>query len=1104
MAITTEMRTQVLELYTAYFNRAADKAGVDYWTNEMDTNGWTLDQVAQSFADQTEYTTAYAGMDNAAIVTAVYTNVLNRDADTDGSAYWVSELDAGTMSVENLIQAVVTAAKEDKDGLGDADVLANKVAVSEYAYEKALDEAAAKAISLDTITADATTVTTVEADIDAAVVEAAAVANAQNFSLTTDGDNLVGGTGNDSFNGILSGALAVGSTIQPGDQIDGGAGTDTLNFNISADAGAAFTIASVTTTNVEKVYASNYDINAGATTIDTAAMTGLTNVGITNSSATGDTIFSNLLNIVEADAKGAGDLTLIYDSTVVDGTEDTQIVNLNNYTGTFYVNEVETVTLNTVSKKSTLTALDTDTGATQLATTLNITGDQDLIITQDLETKNSSLTAIDASAATGDLTFETDDTGTLSIKLGAGDDTLIRNHAASTITVDAGDGVDTLTVTTGANVTAAKLANFSNFEVLKLTDASTETAINLDGLEMFTKVINTDTTDGATTITNAAAGTALAIEISNDVNDDTTLSLKTDTSDDSIDVTIGAATGTTAVTTGDLTLDNHETINIESISADNSIGVLKSTDAKVLNVTGDKDLLISAFTTSGNLETIDASAMTGDFVMGAALISTDATSITTGTGDDTIVTKAAADTTVVSGAGDDDITLNSGDDTVTAGEGNDTITTLSGDNTITAGAGDDTIEFATFSNLDKNDTIDGGDGTDALEFTANANADFTASTTQLSGVSNVEKYTFSGLNNKTVTINDTVMTNGAVTIEFTSGMTNDTVSTLNAAAVLTSSNTVNFTDNSTAGNNIYVASNAIDNVSMGADTDTITYTNLAYLTASDTLAGGAGVDTLSITEAYNGTLTITEAQLAGMTSVETINIDTSANATTDVYSLTVTDAVVSQQISSGNTMTLTRAINDTANTTFDASAVTADYKMALNGGKGADTLKGGAGDDTLAGNNGIDTLTGGAGKDTFVLTSNAADVIKDMDFGTDGSDANTVANVDKIDLTADIGALTGAFDTIVKESDGAAEADVYILDSKTYEDAAAVDAAVNVLAANNTDSIVLWADSFNVIHVGWDSDAGAEGGTVTDMATLEGVTLSGVIANLDLGDFIVA
>lgn len=112
MAITAEMRTSVLELYTAYFNRVADKNGVVYWLEKMDVDGWNLDQVAQSFADQTEYKAIYGGMTNAEIVATVYTNVLGRTADAAGATYWESELASGKITVKNLVQAVVQAAKK--------------------------------------------------------------------------------------------------------------------------------------------------------------------------------------------------------------------------------------------------------------------------------------------------------------------------------------------------------------------------------------------------------------------------------------------------------------------------------------------------------------------------------------------------------------------------------------------------------------------------------------------------------------------------------------------------------------------------------------------------------------------------------------------------------------------------------------------------------------------------------------------------------------------------------------------------------------------------------------------------------------------------------
>jgi hypothetical protein len=157
------MRTQVLELYTAYFNRAADTAGVNYWLNEMDNNDWSINNVAQSFSQQTEYTNLYAGLSNAQIVSKVYTNVLNRTADEAGATYWESELANGNISVNQLVLAVVNAAKEDVNNLGDDDVLSNKSVASQYAYD---NNNSNTNISLADITSNASTVDGIKSEIN--------------------------------------------------------------------------------------------------------------------------------------------------------------------------------------------------------------------------------------------------------------------------------------------------------------------------------------------------------------------------------------------------------------------------------------------------------------------------------------------------------------------------------------------------------------------------------------------------------------------------------------------------------------------------------------------------------------------------------------------------------------------------------------------------------------------------------------------------------------------------------------------------------------------------------------------------------------------------
>lgn len=132
---TQTQRTEVLQLYTAYFNRAADTIGVTYWTNEMDTNGWSIDNVADTFSQQSEYTTLYSGLSNTQIVEQVYTNVLNRTAEAAGATYWEGELANGNIGVTQLVQAVVAAATADNATATDKILFNNKIELSQYYYE---------------------------------------------------------------------------------------------------------------------------------------------------------------------------------------------------------------------------------------------------------------------------------------------------------------------------------------------------------------------------------------------------------------------------------------------------------------------------------------------------------------------------------------------------------------------------------------------------------------------------------------------------------------------------------------------------------------------------------------------------------------------------------------------------------------------------------------------------------------------------------------------------------------------------------------------------------------------------------------------------------
>jgi hypothetical protein len=133
MAIVTTHVAAVQQLYVAYFGRPADTAGLDYWTNVVETNKGSTTQVSANFALSTEYTAAFAGMSNGQIVDKIYMNLFGRAADTAGRDYWVGLLDAGSLKVSTIVADVANGAVTT-----DKEIIENKVAGA-TAFTTALD-----------------------------------------------------------------------------------------------------------------------------------------------------------------------------------------------------------------------------------------------------------------------------------------------------------------------------------------------------------------------------------------------------------------------------------------------------------------------------------------------------------------------------------------------------------------------------------------------------------------------------------------------------------------------------------------------------------------------------------------------------------------------------------------------------------------------------------------------------------------------------------------------------------------------------------------------------------------------------------------------------
>jgi len=89
---------QTYRLYQAAFARTPDTPGLSFWIGQMDI-GAALLGVAGQFIASAEFTTKYgANPSNGNFVTLLYQNVLNRLPDAGGLAFWVNQLDGGTIS----------------------------------------------------------------------------------------------------------------------------------------------------------------------------------------------------------------------------------------------------------------------------------------------------------------------------------------------------------------------------------------------------------------------------------------------------------------------------------------------------------------------------------------------------------------------------------------------------------------------------------------------------------------------------------------------------------------------------------------------------------------------------------------------------------------------------------------------------------------------------------------------------------------------------------------------------------------------------------------------------------------------------------------------
>ena len=106
-----EYEAFVANLYDAAFNRDADAPGLGHWVSQLAQNKLDLSGVAAAFMASDEFVALYGhDLRDDEFIAALYHNVLERDADTDGQAYWLGQL-VGGMARYDVLEAFANSAE---------------------------------------------------------------------------------------------------------------------------------------------------------------------------------------------------------------------------------------------------------------------------------------------------------------------------------------------------------------------------------------------------------------------------------------------------------------------------------------------------------------------------------------------------------------------------------------------------------------------------------------------------------------------------------------------------------------------------------------------------------------------------------------------------------------------------------------------------------------------------------------------------------------------------------------------------------------------------------------------------------------------------------
>jgi hypothetical protein len=112
------------QFYVAYYGRAADPAGLEFWSDKFDQSS-NIDFALKEFGESREFVDRFGDLNNSELINGIYQQAFGRDADSGGLEFYESRLESGQADLTTIAKQIIDGIPE---GSIDDLIFSNKVA----------------------------------------------------------------------------------------------------------------------------------------------------------------------------------------------------------------------------------------------------------------------------------------------------------------------------------------------------------------------------------------------------------------------------------------------------------------------------------------------------------------------------------------------------------------------------------------------------------------------------------------------------------------------------------------------------------------------------------------------------------------------------------------------------------------------------------------------------------------------------------------------------------------------------------------------------------------------------------------------------------------